>query len=117
MYDDVENVIKEFFSPNIKFAENLQVGDICIVEFGEEEYKQATVTRETYSAETGCRYLNVNIKGKPYAVPAYDVYPFDRSKIINKAYIYSQSQRGIYFSGRGSYKLVYEGQTLERERV
>ena len=97
-----------------QFVENLQIGDKVLAEI-DGIYRIAVIESSIFRAPSGCPYINIKIGTNiRYSVPWFDIYPLGSKKVTNTAYVYSKSHRGSHFSGRGTYELVYDGETVKR---
>lgn len=110
---------QEIRASGSQFLQNLKVGDHVIAYMTNNIFREAIIESEPYSAPSGATYINVLVQDKVlsntkrYAVPIWDLHPMGSKSIIYTAYIYSTNHRGTWFSGRGGYRLVYEGKTLK----
>lgn len=107
-------ILQEIKASGSSFLQNLKIGDKVIVDFDNNNYKEAIVKSDAFAAPSGATYISILVSNKKYTVPIWDLYPLGSKKIVNKAYIYSLNQRGTSFSGRGSYELVFEGKRIKR---
>lgn len=71
-------------------------------------YKEVIITGEPYIASSGAQYINVLLKGKPAAVPTFDLANINTVKITNRADIYSDRYNNRDYSRRSGYMLVTE---------
>lgn len=110
---------QEIRASGSQFLQNLKVGDHVITYMTNNIFREAIIESEPYSAPSGATYIDVLVldkvlpSTKRYAVPLWDLHPMGSKSIIYTAYIYSTNHRGTWFSGRGGYRLVYEGKTLK----
>lgn len=117
-----EQTLDQILREHSSFVNSLKPGDYVIVELGPGVYKEAIVESEVYVAPSENRYINIkakisNSQEKPYAVPAWVIYPVGSKKITNTNYAYinyAGCTQGPYFSGRGTYNLVFEGKVIKK---
>lgn len=87
------------------------IGDECLAKFGS-KYKKGIIKSERYIAPSGAQYMNVEIKGRLYAIPTFDLYIPGTVDITNEAFIlyksHPSSHRNSDYSRSGTYQLWFD---------